>query len=374
MKSGVIATRVGRASPAAFSHGSGVVACSTRLIGTRSDSLTSASFAQQSREPAAQFRRPIAMLAWHDRLLVANQRSGTITSIDPAAGSVISEVAVGEQLSDLIALPDGKSVLALDEAKGEAIQLSIAAGSPTIAQRIAVGTSPVTACLWPDQTTCSIALLWAHRLAIVEFGDGAHGRLHVSRTIDLPFAPRLQWISPVHRTQLVADSFGGTLALFDLPAGTLRGYRWIDANNIRGIAASADGRDVHISHLMLASDLPTERDRVSGGQLLGNTLRTVNAEHLLYPAEREELIRFPMRSSIGRRSRWASPTEAPAIRGQIIAAQRTAACWWRLVGRRSGRASSASGRAALVHRRRPPADGAGDGFGKAPGLCSEHAG
>ncbi|HEX4795621.1 MAG TPA: cytochrome c peroxidase [Humisphaera sp.] len=249
----------------------------------------SASFAQQNHEPASQFRRPIAMLALPDRLLVANQRSGSISSIDPVGGSVIGEVAVGEQLSDLIALPDGKSVLALDEAKGEAIQLSIDGDSPTISQHVAVGTSPATACLWPDQKTCSIALLWAHRLAIVDLSDAAHPQLHVSRTIDLPFAPRLQWISPDHKTLLVADSFGGTLALFDLPAGTLRGYRWIDANNIRGIAASADGRDVHISHLMLASDLPTERDRVFWGQLLGNTLRTVNAEHLLYPAERESL-------------------------------------------------------------------------------------
>src|SRR5262249_44365730 len=100
-----------------------VGACSANLIALLTLVLShSRAVAADNRTSDAQFRRPVAMLLLPDRLLVANQRSGSISAIDPAGGNVITEIAVGEQLSDLIALPDGKSVLALDEAKGEAIQ------------------------------------------------------------------------------------------------------------------------------------------------------------------------------------------------------------------------------------------------------------
>lgn len=223
------------------------------------------------------------MIAVGNRLFIANHRAGSVTVVDAARGAVAAEAPVGTQLSDLIRLPARDTVLATDEAQGQIIELSIANGVPRVMDRLAVGPSPVTACAWPDHRTCSVALLWAHRLAIVDLGEGsAASRMRLIRTIDLPFAPRKQWIAPDGKTLVVADSFGGNLALFDLPAGTLRGYRSIDGHNIRGISATPDGREVLIAHSILDQRLSTERDHVFWGQLMGNLLRSVKSQHLLY--------------------------------------------------------------------------------------------
>ena len=231
---------------------------------------------------ARALRRPVAMVVLKDRLLVGNQRTGSVTIINPATNEIENEISVATQLSDLMALPDDGSVLALDEAAGEASVLSPVTGGLRVQERVPIGTSPVSASIWPGGKTCSIALLWAHRLALLDLHESTtKTNVKLIRTIDLPFAPRKQWISPDGKTLVVADSFGGTLALIDLPAGTIRGYRSIDGHNIRGIAASPDGKQVLISHSMLDPTLSTQRDHVFWGQLMGNVLRSVAADHLL---------------------------------------------------------------------------------------------
>src|SRR5438445_9956619 len=64
-----------------------------------------------------QLRRPVALaLADQGRwLFVANQRSGSVTVIDTDTSRPIAEVAVGRRLADLVALPDGRHLLAADE-------------------------------------------------------------------------------------------------------------------------------------------------------------------------------------------------------------------------------------------------------------------
>ena len=59
-------------------------------------------------------RRPVAMAVVGDTLYVANQRSGSISIIDPQQRKVIGEVAVGRQLSDLKVTADGSMLLATD--------------------------------------------------------------------------------------------------------------------------------------------------------------------------------------------------------------------------------------------------------------------
>jgi len=133
-----------------------------------------------------QFRRPVAIVALNEQLLVANRRSGSIAVVDPIRGNVVAENVIGARLSDLISLPQGDLFLALDEAAGQAIRFRLDGSIPRILDRAEVGTSPVTARLWPDHRTCSITLLWAHQLAIVDCSR----ELKVVRTLDLPFAPR----------------------------------------------------------------------------------------------------------------------------------------------------------------------------------------
>src|SRR5262245_57777230 len=66
-------------------------------------------------------RRPVALAVadggrW---LFVANQRSGTVSVIDPTTHRVTSEVPVGRELSDLAVTPDGTRLVVTDRDASE---------------------------------------------------------------------------------------------------------------------------------------------------------------------------------------------------------------------------------------------------------------
>jgi YVTN family beta-propeller protein len=105
--------------------------------------------------------------------------------------------------------------------------------------------------------------------------------MRVERTIDLPFAPREQWLSPDGGVLVVADAFGGNLAVIDLPAGRVRAVRSLPGHNIRGIAASAEGRELLFSHLVLDEALETTSSRISWGGIVAGMVRSVALRHLL---------------------------------------------------------------------------------------------
>src|SRR5687767_4873372 len=79
---------------------------------------------RSSHEPTAPLRRPVALaLGDHDRLLwVANQRTGTISVIDTQTLRPTTELSAGQRLSDLAVTPDGRYLLATDEAAHELLR------------------------------------------------------------------------------------------------------------------------------------------------------------------------------------------------------------------------------------------------------------
>src|SRR5262245_46088969 len=90
-------------------------------------------------------RRPVARALVADNqappdegerwLFVANRRSGTISTIDTKANAVVAEAAVGTQLSDLEATPDGRHLLATDEAAHELLVCSCDGPNMAVAAR-----------------------------------------------------------------------------------------------------------------------------------------------------------------------------------------------------------------------------------------------
>jgi YVTN family beta-propeller protein len=223
-------------------------------------------------------RRPVAMAVEGGHLFVANRRSGTVSVIDASSGHVIDEVDVGRMLSDIAAMPGQRmEILVLDEGRGELTRLQTRDASFQVAQRLSVGSSPVSLRVAADGRTCSIAQLWAHRITFVSLDKP----LRIVGTLDLPFAPRKQWLSPDGSTLVAADAFGGNLAIIDAASRRLRGIRTIQGHNIGGIATAPGGSEVTLSHLMLDPDLSTEHEHVFWGQLMGNVLQSFRTEHLL---------------------------------------------------------------------------------------------
>lgn len=247
---------------------------------------------------SVQSRRPVALAIAGNLLFVANRDSGTVSVIDPDGGRVLHEQRVGRRLADLKRIP-GKSaaLLAIDETQHALIALSYQSGKLIEAARFQVAKYPVTLAVSEHSKLCSIASLWSRRLTLFSLGNGL--RLRKLKTIDLPFAPRMQMF--INRQWLLAaDSFGGRLGLVNVSTLKLSAVRTIEGHNIRGLALSNDGRQLLIAHQLLNSGVPTTRSRVFWGTVMGNVLRMVSLSHLLPEHASEDDLETVRDEPIGR--------------------------------------------------------------------------
>jgi cytochrome c peroxidase len=231
-------------------------------------------------------RRPVAIVLADDgrTLLVANRRAGTISTIDLRQQRVVRETAVGKSLSDLQAVADGPFLLAVDDEAHELIALKQQGAEVLVAGRLKVSPYPVTVRVSGDGKQCYLASLWSRRLTAVDLArpaaDGSL-RMTVRRTLDLTLAPRVQLPVRGDKKLLVADSFGGQLAIIDLERFALEGVRQLPAHNIRGLALSPDGRKVLVAHQILNDLAETTHNDVHWGVLLSNVVRWVVLDRLL---------------------------------------------------------------------------------------------
>src|SRR5262249_38685309 len=76
-------------------------------------------------EPASRLRRPVALafVQGGKFVLVANQRSGSVSIVDAAAQKVVAEHIVAGSLADLVCLSDGRHLLAVDPSADELLLL-----------------------------------------------------------------------------------------------------------------------------------------------------------------------------------------------------------------------------------------------------------
>ena len=215
-------------------------------------------------------RQPVALAAADRWLFVANQRSGTVSAIDPATLKVVGETAVGRKLSDLAVTPDGTRVVVVDEDAGELVVLRRRESRLEPSDRIAVGPGPVSLQISADGSRCFVAGLWSRRVTEVDLGESK-----TRRTIPLAFPPGRQLLLTNPVKLVVADAFGGRVAVIDPKTAEVEAVREFPGHNIRGLAVSADARHLLISHQVLSGRATTSLADVHWGNLLTNNLREV---------------------------------------------------------------------------------------------------
>ncbi len=229
----------------------------------------------------ARLRRPVALVeSAHGRFVfVANARTGSVSVLDISHRRRCAEIAVGRALADVVGTPDGRFLLAVDPKANEVIILSCQGKSLKIRQRLAVSRAPVTVCVSADGGRATVASLWAWRLSVVDVNADGHGRL--ARVIDLPFAPRMHCL--VHDRAIVADAFGGRLAVVNLRSGMVESCRDLPAQNIRGLALDPDGRTLWLTHQVLHPRAETTVDDIHWGNVITNHVRRLCIAAVLSP-------------------------------------------------------------------------------------------
>jgi len=257
--------------------------------------VQSAAEADVSEHP--QLRRPVAIVAVDRWVYVANRRSGTISVIDAKRQTVIGEQKIGGMLAGLVATPDGRFLLVLDEEHNQLLAIRRGAASLRIVGRVDVPPSPSHIDLSADGKLCAVTSRWPRRLTFVEIAqqkgpsDNRPVALTVRDTLDLPFAPGVLRFVQNDRRLIAADAFGGRLAVVDAVKRELLAVHVILGHNIRGLSASHDGRELHVPHQLLDANSTTTHEHVFWGGVMKNFVRSIPFDKLLASAITDDSLR-----------------------------------------------------------------------------------
>jgi YVTN family beta-propeller protein len=198
--------------------------------------------------PARRVRQPVALAVVDGgrTLLVANRRSGSISVVDAAGHRVVAEHDIGRGLSDLTALPDGRHLVALDQAADELMLIDHGDRSIRVVGRIGVGLDPARVVVLRGGSSAVVASTWPRRLTFVGLTPRAPEdrapALSLIGSLDLPFCPREMAAFADGSRLVVADAFGGRIAVVNLQVRAIESIRSLPAHNIRGLAFTPDGR------------------------------------------------------------------------------------------------------------------------------------
>src|SRR5262249_7542733 len=140
--------------------------------------------------------------------------------------------------------------------------------------RVQVGPDPVSVQVSPDGSRGFVASRWSRRVTVVDLQ--AAGGPKARRSIPLPFSPGRHVLLSGAVRLVVADAFGGRVAVVDLSRGEVESVRELPGHNIRGLAVSGDGRRLLVSHQVLSARATTSVADIHWGNLLTNNLREVS--------------------------------------------------------------------------------------------------
>jgi YVTN family beta-propeller protein len=260
-----------------------VVAAMLILGGASADGLKESGTADEHLK--ARLRQPTTLALSKDGrwILSANRRSGSVSLVATQTAKVVAEATVGRSVTDLVALPDGCSFLGVDEDANELLILACTGTSVGVLQRVPVARSPVSVQLARDASWCSVAGLWSRQLTFVDLDPLHYRERGAAKTasVALPFAPRKQLLVQGGRKLLVADSFGGRLAVVDVASHAVEAVHSLPAHNVRGLCLSPEGETVLVAHQILNGTAQSTFDDVHWGNVLTNNLRELSLTQVL---------------------------------------------------------------------------------------------
>ncbi len=240
----------------------------------------------QAQVPAA-LRRPVALgfVDQGHRVVVANRDTGTISLVDAQRLRLLGEQEVGTRLEHLVVHPDGQHLLVVDGQQHQLIVLRYASGKLQPVAAVPVPAFPVQVALSQNGQTAFVSSLWSRRVSRWKLRIGKDGRiqgLQAQGQLRLPFCPRALLPLECEDALLVADGFGGSVAVVELGKEMkLLQVRQLPAHNIRYLRLHPRGTHVLVAHQILNDLARTTSNDVHWGVLMSNVLRWVPLSNLL---------------------------------------------------------------------------------------------
>lgn len=239
----------------------------------------------------AAYRMPVGLVWQDDRLFVANARTGSISMLDPKTSSVAQEWKIAESLSAIASWKD--SLLVLDDDTHRLLQIIPNAQTDelNISTSIDVARYPVDIAVNADQSMVAVSSLWSHQITILE---DAGNELSIKTSVEMPFAPRkLIFVGDKHL--VVADAFGGFLAIVDCTTGHIINEHSVYGHNISGLALDVTNSKLLVTCQTLDAGTFTSYERVFWGVVMQNGLHSLPIQTLLSATQttRDTVIEDP---------------------------------------------------------------------------------
>lgn len=236
------------------------------------------------------WRRPVALAVIDEgrRVVTANQRSGSVSLVDPNSLKFLREIRVGKKLSDVVISPTDRSLLlTADEEAHELIAMRLTGDTAIVRKRLNVSPYPVTVRVSADGTHAFVASLWSRTLTVVDLSawlsDETETPQVTPRTVRLSFAPREILFVDAANKLIVADAFGSKLAVIDPVSFRVESVRELPAHGIRQLRLHPTKPRLVMTHQMLSRLAHTTFDDVHWGGLMVNCLRSLPLADVLDP-------------------------------------------------------------------------------------------
>ena len=234
-------------------------------------------------------------------LLVGNRR-GTVSVIRTGDLTLLGETPVGRNITALAPLPGGSSgsgesrrVVALDHDAHEILLLRprhelwpapgpfpAATPNPLLEVEAAVPTCRYPIRAVTRESELVVSCLWPREVRFHDLQDpeGVVEALTTPRwTAQLPFEPQ-EMVFVDEETLLVADAFGGGLAVVSAADGALRRATELSSHNLRGLTLLPDGR-LGIAHQELHTGMHTTSDDIRWGVFITNSVSLMPVDDLV---------------------------------------------------------------------------------------------
>jgi YVTN family beta-propeller protein len=183
---------------------------------------------------------------------------------------------MGKSIASMAGSRDGKTLVLCDPVASEVVIVSRDASGLKQRFRRTVAPTPTNVCLDPSGTRCFVSSRWTQTITAIDVQSG-----EVVASVSLGFSPSRSILLPNSHILVVADAFGGRLALIDTQSNQVTRELEIPGHNIRGMALSADGRQLLLTHSILTESAATTRDNVFWGILMTSNMRVIPISALL---------------------------------------------------------------------------------------------
>ena len=246
--------------------GLGLIALAALAIGLRQDRVSRAGEPDAAKNPS-----PIAIALSSDgsRLLVANQGTGTVALVDPKAGKVLAEVATGDRPAGVAISKDGRRAVVTHWFGYDVAILEVGEASLKVAGRVEVGPEPRGVAISPDGKTAYVAVGVRDEVVRVDLDNGkVTGALGVGRE------PRGIASTPDGSTLVVGNARSRDVTIIDAAKWAVSRTVLADADNLRQVALSADGKTAYMAN-MKNRKFATTRGNIDVGWVLGQRVTKI---------------------------------------------------------------------------------------------------